>query len=76
VVEVMSPNDTWQEVREKIGEYFAVGATWVWIVEPDNRAVLVYRSPTSFNEYVEGDILKGEGVLEGFEVPIATVFEK
>jgi len=76
VVEVMSPSDTWQEVREKIGEYFSVSATWVWIVEPDNRAILVYHTPTSFTEYVEGDVLKGEGTLEGFEVRIADIFEK
>jgi Uma2 family endonuclease len=76
IVEVMSPNDTWQEVREKIGEYFSVASTWVWIVEPDNRAVLVYRSPASFTEYVEGDVLRGEGVLEGFEISVSAIFEK
>ena len=76
VVEVLSPSNTWDEIRTKIREYFAAGVTWVWIVEPDHRVVLVYSSPTRFVELLEGDILKGEGILKGFEVRVSTFFEK
>ena len=44
VVEIMSPDDRWQDVREKLTEYFTIGVTWVWVVEPSNRKVLVFRS--------------------------------
>lgn len=43
VVEIMSPNDRWQDVRQKLAEYFAIGVRWVWIVEPENQTVLVFR---------------------------------
>jgi Uma2 family endonuclease len=76
VVEIMSPTDRWQDVRKKIEEYFAIGVERVWVVEPDNRAVLVYRSATEMQRLAETDILRGEGVLQGFEMPIATLFSE
>ena len=74
VVEIMSPDDRWQAVREKLGEYFSIGVTWVWVVEPQNRKVLVFRSPTDVEEYDAENILRGEGVLEGFAVKVAELF--
>jgi len=64
------------DVRKKIEEYFAIGVERVWVVEPDNRAVLVYRSATEMERLAETDILRGEGVLQGFEMPIATLFSE
>jgi Uma2 family endonuclease len=74
VVEVMLPNDRWQEVHEKIEEYFAIGVQGVWVIEPENRAVRVYRSITEIQKLAEGDTLTGEGVLTGFALPVAEIF--
>ncbi len=74
VVETISPNDAWQEVRQKIEEYFSIGVERVWIVEPETRDVLVYRSTTEMLQLREGDRLAGEGKLEGFELQIADLF--
>lgn len=76
IVEIMSPDDRWQDVREKIEEYFSIGVLWVWVVEPENRAVLVYRSVTEMQKLSKGDALKGEGVLAEFETPVAKLFEE
>jgi len=74
VVEIMSPDDRWQDVRQKIIEYFAIGVDRVWIVEPENRSVLVFRSPTESRQLTENDDLAGEGPLEGFSIRVAHVF--
>ncbi len=50
-----------------------MGVARVWVVEPDNQAVLVFRSATEFTTLGLGDTLRGEGLLAGFEVPVATV---
>jgi Uma2 family endonuclease len=63
VVEIMSPTDRWQDVRQKLVEYFAIGVRWVWIVEPANRTVLVFRSTTDMQQYGMDDMLAGEGIL-------------
>ncbi len=76
IVEVMSPDDRWQDVRQKLEEYFAIGTERVWIVEPENRAVLVYSSPVQVRRLSEADTLEGEGVLEGFSLPVASIFEE
>ncbi len=74
VVEIMSPSDRWQDIRSKLDDYFSIGVERVWIVEPERRTVLVYRSSTDLREFGEDDVLKGEGVLEGFELPVADLF--
>jgi Uma2 family endonuclease len=76
VVEVISPTDRWQDVRQKLEEYFAIGVHRVWIVEPDNRDVLVYSASTEMRKFGEGDMLVGEGVLDGFTLPVAELFEE
>jgi Uma2 family endonuclease len=74
VVEIMSPNDRWQEVRQEIAEYFSIGVRWVWIVEPENRAVLVFRSSSDFQQFGAEDMLVGEGRLEGFTLAVVSLF--
>jgi Uma2 family endonuclease len=70
----MSPDDRWQEVRQKLEEYFSIGVQWVWIIEPENRAVLVYRSSTEMDKLGEEDTLHGEDILAGFTLPVASLF--
>lgn len=74
VVEIVSPSDRWEGIRKKIAEYFGAGVDRVWIVEPEQRKVLVLRAPAELTELGEGDILRGEGALDGFELPLAELF--
>ncbi len=74
VVEVMSPNDRWEQVRDKMADYFSIGIEQVWVVEPSNRKLLVYRSSTDVREYSEGDTFVSEGVLERFTLVVASLF--
>jgi hypothetical protein len=72
----MSPGDRWQNVQQKIEEYFAVEVHQVWVVEPDNQRVLIYDSPISFHKFEAGDVIKGEGVLEGFALNVTELFAR
>jgi Uma2 family endonuclease len=74
VVEIISPNDRWTDVRDKIDEYFAIGVERVWAVEPRSRQILVYTSPTQATPYRPGDRLRGTGSLEGLEIEVDRVF--
>ena len=74
VVEIMSPEDRWQDVREKLADYFSIGVEHVWIVEPQNRKVLAFSSLTDVEEYGQVDTLRGEGKLAGFAIRIADLF--
>jgi Uma2 family endonuclease len=74
VIEIISPTDRWSDIRKKIEEYFAIGVLWIWVLEPSERDVLLYRSATEFQKLREGDILRGEGILEGFALSVADLF--
>lgn len=73
-VEILSPDDRWSDLRQKIEEYFAIGVERVWIVDPATRTVEVFESATRSQRLGEADRLRGEGVLEGFELPVAELF--
>ena len=75
VVEILSPRDTVMELTEKLREYFAIGVTLVWLIDPSARRVFVYRSLTEIRELTDADRLSGEEVLPGFELPVAALFE-
>jgi Uma2 family endonuclease len=76
VVEVVSPTDSWPEVRQKVKEYLSIGVERVWVVDPENREVLVYRSLKDSLTLSDEDTLLGEGKLEGFSLAVGRIFEE
>lgn len=74
VVEIISPNDRWQDMREKLADYFSIGVEQVWVVEPASRKVLLYRSLTDIQEFAEHETLVGEGILAGFKLNVIELF--
>jgi Uma2 family endonuclease len=74
VIEIISPNDCWSELRNKIAEYFAIGVERVWIVEPEKKQLLVYRTPTDFTQLTAQETVQGEGILEGFTLSLQELF--
>lgn len=75
VVEVLSLDDRWSTINQKIDEYFAIGVQQVWIADPDRRQVYVYHSPTQIERFAVGEELSGGAVLPGFKVPVAELFD-
>lgn len=75
IVEVLSASNTKQEMRGKIAEYFSIGVERVWIIEPQRRTAQIYRSPDAARTLGADEALEGEGVLEGFHLPLETLFE-
>lgn len=74
-VEILSPSDTQKEIKEKVASYRKAGVPLVWLVDPTDKTVLVYRDkgkPELFNE--EQD-LTAEPHLPGFRVRVGRFFE-
>jgi Uma2 family endonuclease len=75
-VEILSPNDTVDEINEKIDTYLEAGVALVWIIDPHHRTVLVHApgaEPQLFNATQE---LAGDPHLPGFRVPVAQIFSR
>ncbi len=74
-VEVVSPDDTAAEVKTNVNEYFDAGSKSVWIVYPDSREVVVFRSARESVVLSVQDTLDGGEVIPGFTCRVAELFE-
>lgn len=74
VVEIVSPSDRWQAVMEKVARYLRAGTRLVWVVNPRDQTLLVFRAEGSSKTLHLGDEIDGEDVLPGFRLPLRTVF--
>jgi len=75
-VEVKSPSNTPAKTTLKVREYFASGVRLVWVVDPEERTVTVYRKPGGGEEMWEEATITGEDVLPGFSCPVAEFFSE
>ena len=73
-VEVVSPGDTAQEVREKVADWMRSGVRLLWAIDPATRSVTVYRSTDDFEVLSEEDTLDGGQVIPGFSADIRGLF--
>lgn len=73
-VEVVSPNDLYSEVEQKVEEFLQVGVSLVWVINPDNRTVRVHHPQGKVTQLRENDELTGEGILPGFRCRVGDLF--
>jgi Uma2 family endonuclease len=73
-VEVVSPNDLYSEVEEKVVEYLGAGVRLVWVINPPTRTVRVHRADGTGADLGALDELDGEDVLPGFHCKIEDLF--
>lgn len=74
-VEVLSPDDVRSEVQEKVFDWLRGGARMVVIVNPRERLVSVYRSPSDVITLAENDVLDGQDVIPGWHLPVKQILE-
>jgi Uma2 family endonuclease len=75
-VEVISPNDLFQDVILKLCEYFHYGVRLAWAIIPEAQQVYVYDSPTQVRILTVRDTLTGSMILPGFHLPLASLFQR
>lgn len=73
-VEVYSKGNTPEEMERKLGEYFRVGVSMVWIIYPKRQTAEMYTSPTKVHKVGKGGVLDGGTVLPGFRLPLSRLF--
>jgi Uma2 family endonuclease len=74
-IEVLSPSDRVSEMQQKILDYLSAGAGLVWIVDPTERRVTVYRSRSEIRILESGEVLDGGEVLPDLHIPVQMLFE-
>jgi len=74
VVEVLSPEDRPGAVKQKIADYFSAGVDRAWVVDPEKRRVLAYRSLNDVQAFEIGDVLRDDELLPGFRLSLSELF--
>ncbi|MEM7126192.1 MAG: Uma2 family endonuclease [Chloroflexota bacterium] len=75
LVEVLSPDDSWSDVHEKLGEYFSIETQIVWVVDPRLEQIHIYRSLDDVTRLTIDDELTGGNILPGFRIPVREIFD-
>lgn len=74
IVEIVSPEDRFSQMTEKLGDYFGAGVDRVWIVDPRVKRVFSYRAPDQHVTFEAEDRLVDEEILPGFAVVVGELF--
>lgn len=74
-VEVLSPNGRMAKVMRRVEEFLRQGIKLVWVLDPEERAVTVFRAGKGHYVLAEKDELTGDDVLPDFRVRVADFFK-
>ncbi len=77
VIEVVSKNDNFNQLGNKIDEYFLAGVEIVWVIAPHLNQVQIHRKSSENIQRCTGDqICSAEPIVEGFKMKAADIFKR
>jgi Uma2 family endonuclease len=69
-VEILSPEDTVSRVNERVKEYLAFGVPVVWVIDPGERRIWIYRA-SGIEEALDPIKLDGAEIA----IPFSEIFD-
>ena len=73
-VEILSPSDNHGDIHEKVRLDLDHGVVVVWVVDPDDQSVRIYRAGQPVTLFSEEQLLSCEPELPGFSVRVGELF--
>ncbi len=73
VVEVVSPNDLYSDLQDKVAHYIEDGVRVVWVVDPNRRRATIYAGDR-YTVLDESGTLESPALLPGLRIDLKTVF--
>jgi Uma2 family endonuclease len=73
-VEVQSPNDRMSKINRRISQFLDWGVVLVWLVDPEDRTITVYRRDRRPEVLEENEELTGDGAVPDFRCRVADFF--
>ncbi len=74
-IEVISPNDIYAKVAQKVDDYLEAGVQQVWLVLPEQKSITIYRSPFDVTVFQDEMELVAEDLLPGFRYRLSEIFK-
>jgi Uma2 family endonuclease len=75
VIELASPSDAVDTLREKLQEYRVNGTTLGWLLVPEERRVYVYVAGADVQCLEDSQVLSGEPLMPGFVLSLSQIWE-
>jgi Uma2 family endonuclease len=75
VAEIVSPNDTAQQLMHKVHQLLESGCRCVWVIYPAERKVHAYGQNDRVQVLGVGKNLEAPELLPGFSLPVSQLFE-
>lgn len=75
IVEILSPDDRWSGVNNKLADYFSANVQEVWLVDPQRDVIHIAKPNRPLIEIDRSDRLQSE-ILPGFDVSVADIFDQ
>jgi len=72
-VEVFSPHDLWKDVIAEVDEYLQAGVREVWVIEPNEQQVYVYRPDGAPRTLGLGETVTSTA-LAGLQLQVTEIF--
>ncbi len=73
-IEILSDSESYQDVLDKVQDYFDGGAELVWYIVPESRKVIVHTSADESKAYKGGEMLSAAPVVPDFQFVVADLF--
>ena len=74
-VEIVSPNDRFSEVEEKVEMWLFYGVRMVVTLNPQTRTATVYRSLDNIKMIRDEGVLEGADIVPGWILPLTEIFQ-
>jgi Uma2 family endonuclease len=74
VIEVLSPSDRLTKVARRISQFLKWGVPLVWLVDPEEQTVTIYRPDRPLEVLESIQELTGGDILPDFRCPVAEFF--
>jgi Uma2 family endonuclease len=75
VIELRSPSDKLGDVQAKMKMWISNGTEVAWLIDPERRAVEIYRPRHSFERLHDPSSVQGTGPVAGFELVMSRVWQ-
>ena len=70
-IEILSPDDRWQRVEQRINDFLAMGVPFVWVIDPDSRQAYISTRAEGLREVKDGVLRTEDPALQ---VPLSELF--
>ena len=73
-IEILSNSESYQDVLDKIQDYFDGGAQLVWYIAPIRQRIYVYTSPENLKVYKTQDMISAAPVITDLQFVVGDMF--